>query len=190
MIEQYDSRLFAKCTPEQPEPRKHRWGGCKLGGSPAEESSQEWVRYCEDCGMEDTCEDPLPPCPGPEQPAPKRDGVPVHTLVNTGKPIRWVLESDHIAALAEATRGMVTLEQVEKVVREAARLNYVSAYPDEAVKFFLARLSPAQEQKERDMCQCQPCIDTRATSSNIPAKCSCDMCAELRRQEISEKEQQ
>jgi hypothetical protein len=126
-----------------------------------------------------------------EQPAPAAPSdVPVHTLVNTGKSIRWVLESDHIAALAEARRtepaptphpagdvlrecmaifngppdqpdgngmnavikiarrGMVTLEQVEKVVREAARLNYVSAYPDEAVKFFRARLAPKQEQKE------------------------------------------
>jgi len=43
---------------------QHKWTGCRRGGSPAEADSYEWVRYCEVCGMEDTCEDPLPPCEG------------------------------------------------------------------------------------------------------------------------------
>lgn len=42
----------------------HKWVGAQQGGHPAEASSCEWIRYCEVCGMEDTCEDPLPPCPG------------------------------------------------------------------------------------------------------------------------------
>jgi hypothetical protein len=48
----------------------------------------------EDC-MKDDEKTPAPAAPS---------DVPVHTLVNTGKSIRWVLESDHIAALAEARR--------------------------------------------------------------------------------------
>lgn len=44
--------------------RTHKWVGQQQGGSPAEAGSYEWVRYCSVCGMEDTCEDPLPPCPG------------------------------------------------------------------------------------------------------------------------------
>ena len=43
---------------------EHRWVGRQLGGSPVNAESYEWVRYCEVCGMEDTCEDPLPPCVG------------------------------------------------------------------------------------------------------------------------------
>ncbi len=44
--------------------RSHQWTGCQQGGDPADAGSTEWVRYCKVCGMEDTCEDPLPPCPG------------------------------------------------------------------------------------------------------------------------------
>lgn len=44
--------------------RSHTWTGCQRGGSPSEAESYESVRYCSVCGMEDTCEDPLPPCPG------------------------------------------------------------------------------------------------------------------------------
>lgn len=40
----------------------HKWVGQKMGGNPACAESYEWVRYCSMCGMEDTCEDPLPPC--------------------------------------------------------------------------------------------------------------------------------
>ena len=43
---------------------RHKWIGCQLGGSPANAESYEWIRYCKVCGMEDTCEDPLPECPG------------------------------------------------------------------------------------------------------------------------------
>ena len=43
--------------------REHKWTGCRRGGSPSEADSYEWVRYCEVCGMEDTCDDPLPDCP-------------------------------------------------------------------------------------------------------------------------------
>jgi hypothetical protein len=46
--------------------RSHKWVGQRRGGDPADAGSYEWVRYCEICGMEDTCEDPLPPCPGVE----------------------------------------------------------------------------------------------------------------------------
>lgn len=42
----------------------HKWGGCRQGGNPAETESYEYVRYCETCGQEDTCEDSLPPCVG------------------------------------------------------------------------------------------------------------------------------
>ncbi len=42
---------------------KHKWTGRMQGGSPVEAGSTEWVRYCDSCGMEDTCEDPLPGCP-------------------------------------------------------------------------------------------------------------------------------
>lgn len=45
-------------------PREHKWTGVQRGGDPAEAGSYEWVRYCQVCGMEDTCEDPLPPCFG------------------------------------------------------------------------------------------------------------------------------
>ena len=41
---------------------EHKWGGMQSGGSPAEASSYEWVRFCTICGIEDTCQDPLPPC--------------------------------------------------------------------------------------------------------------------------------
>jgi len=44
--------------------RSHQWTGKQAGGDPADAGSYEWVRYCSVCGMEDTCEDPLPPCPG------------------------------------------------------------------------------------------------------------------------------
>ena len=44
--------------------RSHKWTGLQQGGNPAETGTYEWVRYCSVCGMEDTCEDPLPPCPG------------------------------------------------------------------------------------------------------------------------------
>lgn len=41
----------------------HKWTGLQQGGSPSEEGSYEWVRYCKLCGMEDSGEDNLPPCP-------------------------------------------------------------------------------------------------------------------------------
>ncbi len=41
---------------------QHEWTGCQQGGSPVEESSTEWVRYCNKCGLEDSCEDPLAAC--------------------------------------------------------------------------------------------------------------------------------
>ena len=40
----------------------HKWSGCRRGGNPSESGSYEYVRFCEVCGIEDTCEDPLPPC--------------------------------------------------------------------------------------------------------------------------------
>jgi hypothetical protein len=42
----------------------HQWTGCRRGGDPTDAGSAEYVRYCSVCGMEDTCKDPLPPCPG------------------------------------------------------------------------------------------------------------------------------
>jgi hypothetical protein len=60
------SGLPMRSTPEQPQ---HKWTGCRRGGSPAEADSYEYVRYCEVCGIEDTCEYPLPPCVAPEQPS-------------------------------------------------------------------------------------------------------------------------
>ena len=62
------------------------------------------------------------------------------------------LEEENIklhAQLADTTRGMVTLAEVEKVVREAEKLHYVSAYPDEAVEFFRACLAPKQRSRQR-----------------------------------------
>lgn len=47
--------------------RTHKWVGRLVGGNPANAESYEWVRYCEVCGIEDTCQDDLPPCMG-EQP--------------------------------------------------------------------------------------------------------------------------
>lgn len=45
--------------------RKHKWSGLRrVGGHPANAESYEFVRICEVCGMEDTCE--VPPCPGDE----------------------------------------------------------------------------------------------------------------------------
>lgn len=40
----------------------HQWTGVQRGGDPTEAGSTEYVRYCRLCGIEDTCEDPLPPC--------------------------------------------------------------------------------------------------------------------------------
>ena len=140
---------------EQPAPRKHRWGGCKLGGSPVEESSQEWVRYCEDCGMEDTCEDPLPPCPGPEQPAPKQAGDVVERMLeafhasSTGNQMygsSWNRTQAMTAALAEARRGMVTMEQVEKAIRGTfGRSSWVIGEGRELAELVLAELAPKQD---------------------------------------------
>lgn len=47
--------------------RSHKWIGRQRGGDPADAASYEWVRYCEECGMEDTCEDPLPECPDDDE---------------------------------------------------------------------------------------------------------------------------
>lgn len=44
--------------------RTHCWVGRQQGGNPAEAESYEWIRYCAVCGMEDTCEDIVLPCPG------------------------------------------------------------------------------------------------------------------------------
>lgn len=33
---------------------KHKWKGQQLGGNPANESSYEWVCYCDECGAERT----------------------------------------------------------------------------------------------------------------------------------------
>lgn len=44
---------------------KHKWIMQRTGGSPVNAEPYEWVRYCEVCGMEDTCEDEqMPPCEG------------------------------------------------------------------------------------------------------------------------------
>lgn len=61
------------------EPRQHVWTGCKLGGHPANAESYEWVRYCKVCGIEDTCEDPLPPC-----------------VIDENDPIGWCSSCDSI----------------------------------------------------------------------------------------------
>jgi len=53
---------------QKPEALAHQWTGCQQGGNPTEAGSYEWIRYCSVCGMEDTCEDPLPPCPGEAAP--------------------------------------------------------------------------------------------------------------------------
>lgn len=42
--------------------RPHEWTGYKRGGDPADSGSVEYVRYCKNCGMEDTCEEPMPSC--------------------------------------------------------------------------------------------------------------------------------
>ena len=47
--------------------KSHTWTGCQRGGDPTDAGSAEYVRYCSVCGMEDTCEDPLPACPGKEE---------------------------------------------------------------------------------------------------------------------------
>jgi hypothetical protein len=84
---QPDPTASAESTPEPP---KHKWTGCRRGGSPAEADSYEYVRYCEVCGMEDTCEDPLPPCVTPEQPSKHEQAVRdvANTYVQT---CRWTL---------------------------------------------------------------------------------------------------
>ena len=33
--------------------KTHRWVGARMGGSPANESSYEWIIFCADCGCED-----------------------------------------------------------------------------------------------------------------------------------------
>lgn len=62
----------SRSEPVSPQPQ-HEWTGCQRGGNPANEDSYEWVRYCKNCGMEDTCEDPMPPCPASESPLPGRE---------------------------------------------------------------------------------------------------------------------
>lgn len=52
----YNEMLFWKT--------EHKWVGCRAGGDPANAGSYEYVRYCDICGIEDTCDDPLPPCEG------------------------------------------------------------------------------------------------------------------------------
>ncbi len=47
--------------------KTHKWVGQRVGGDPANAGSYEWVRYCSVCGIEDTCEDPLPPCQTEEE---------------------------------------------------------------------------------------------------------------------------
>jgi hypothetical protein len=46
--------------------RSHAWLGARREFKPGPygTGSYEWVRYCSACGMEDTCEDSMPPCPG------------------------------------------------------------------------------------------------------------------------------
>ncbi len=41
----------------------HKWVGRQMGGNPANAESYEWVRYCDYCGAEDTCEEGIPECP-------------------------------------------------------------------------------------------------------------------------------
>ena len=41
--------------------KSHKWTGCQ---SDPFNHPGEYVRYCSVCGIEDTCEDSLPPCPG------------------------------------------------------------------------------------------------------------------------------
>lgn len=45
----------------------HKWVGKRVGGHPADAGSYEYVRYCENCGLEDSGEDePIPPCDAAE----------------------------------------------------------------------------------------------------------------------------
>jgi hypothetical protein len=41
--------------------RKHKWAAYERA---SHNYPGEYARYCLVCGMEDTCEDPLPPCLG------------------------------------------------------------------------------------------------------------------------------
>ena len=141
-------------------PRKHRWGGCKLGGSPVEESSQEWVRYCDDCGMEDTCEDPLPPCPGPDPaPAPQStedvvESATFHIWNGThrdatkwdelGKPLQELWRR----MLAEARRGMYSAAEIEKAIADAEVHGYLGKSAQIVSKHVLARLTAGAQKQQ------------------------------------------
>jgi hypothetical protein len=47
--------------------RSHKWKHQRAGGNPADIESYEWVRFCDVCGIEDTCEDDenFPACVAP-----------------------------------------------------------------------------------------------------------------------------
>ena len=108
-----------------------------------------------------------------EQPAPKQDGDVVEqpkrysihhsyrdiSFAERGKPgfcydpavvdeSYWCRDSEVVAALTEARRGMVTLEQVEKAIRGTfGRSSWVIGEGRELAELVLAELAPKQEQK-------------------------------------------
>ena len=56
----------SRLAPEPQLLRTHKWTGRQLGGNPANAESYEWVRFCGRVRHgRSTCEDPMPPCPGP-----------------------------------------------------------------------------------------------------------------------------
>ena len=97
---------------------EHKWTGCQMGGSPANAESYEWICYCSVCGMEDTCEDPLPPCPGPEsnQKEPL-DLHALHTLYSGCTPQEKCELIERIWKLEEVVRALrQSLQNSERVI--------------------------------------------------------------------------
>ncbi|HXI85312.1 MAG TPA: hypothetical protein VNL17_14620 [Verrucomicrobiae bacterium] len=89
--------------------KSHKWTGCRAGGDPTEAGSNEWIRYCEVCGMEDTCEDPLPPCPPFEHEwLKKHDRELLERVIHEISKCTWApgfVTADRIRALAAAPQA-------------------------------------------------------------------------------------
>lgn len=101
--------------------RTHKWTGRQVGGHPANAESYEWVRFCDLCGMEDTCED-VPPCP--------------------------VTREDLAAHLAEAERTIERMKGALQQVRSGVMLMVPEPQKSGFLKIIDAAQAPPAEAKE------------------------------------------
>ena len=161
-------------------PGAHKWDAMLLSGGSIDSGYYKSVRYCSVCGMEDTCEDPLPPCPGSDSPG---AGVQPTELLEQEN-ARLLTKVSELSgelgrrdAEVEKLRAQLAESQAERqrnLTALSAAIHTLQAMVDERDKR-LAEALAALREVDATLCEC------RYSSDHARGKtCNCDIHASHR----------